>query len=62
MVKKKPSLPYYLAIVGKKTARYLSILRALALDETPTDSPWIWTLVSDSISYNDNFCPMPTKR
>ena len=48
------SLPYYLSIVEEKTGSFMPFLRVLARSETQITSYWIWNLVADSISNDDD--------
>ena len=53
--KKKSSLTHYLLIAREKRIDgFIPFSKTLARRETQTASSRIWTLVEDSISYNDN--------
>ena len=54
MYAKESSLSYYLPIAREITDGFIPFLRTLAQSETQAPSSWIWTLVADSISYDDN--------
>ena len=47
-------LLYYIPLTGRRRDRFMPFPRALIQDEKQTTSSRIWTLLSDSISYNDN--------
>ena len=51
---KEPSLVYYLPIVSKGMAGFMSFPGALAWSKTLTATSKIWTRVADSIPYVDN--------
>ena len=51
---KDPSLHYYLSIAGRRIIRFIPSPRVLALCEMQTASSRIWTLVTVSISYDNN--------
>ena len=49
----EPSLPYYLSLAEGKRDGFISFPRALVQSEA--DLSRIWTWVTNSISYNDNY-------
>ena len=50
----EPSLPYYLPIAGGRIIGFIPFPRVLLLCEMQSVSSRIWTLVTLSISYDDN--------
>ena len=50
----EPSLPYYLPIAGGRIIGFIPFPRVLALCEMQSVTSRIWTVVTVSISYDDN--------
>ena len=50
-----PDRPYYLPIAAGRTDGFLYFPRVLALWEMQITSYWIWTRLTVSISYHDNY-------
>ena len=51
----EPSLPYYLSIAGWRLIGFIPFPRVLALCEMQSVTSRIWTHVTVSISYDDNY-------
>ena len=58
----EPSLPYYLSIAGGGTIGFIPFLRVLVLCKMQSVSSRIWTRVTVSISYDDNYCTTGIRR